>query len=906
MASYLSKVPDFGTYQPEVNAELYGKLLVKKQSDYEAGLEKAQKDIDYIASLPVAREADRSYLQEIINSVTSEINEGAFTDWSNLSVQKLTKKHITRLANDSNIQNAVSSASVFKTGHNLAKTSEEQNEGKDAANQYDWQQQLSPWLNSTTPGEKFNGRFNSFVDIWEDASKVAEEVPIEEWTETSNLADIDAPNKTALSREFKGRSPQKVINSVLGYLNTDPGASNQLALQAKYEYKDYDVNRTAAELFDKDKTALSHYEQEYNELNEQLRRLGDQSNPIILKKRQEIQSRQRALLTEFNKESEDLYAKNRVIAEEAFSDNDKKNQLFKKLYTDKFVQQRVENYAFNNKGKVSVIGETAFMKGKKVEENIRANEEHEWGREKHNAEMKKLVKENTDSQYGLAYAPGIPTDLAKNSYGAVKKNIDDEETNTSDAIRRVAYNIFKNNGGFTALKENSEGGVDIVNPYTIATIPGQGPTKIPTGIYLTGGKWKDEKGVEQHYDGFINQLIKSYKSGDYKKVVTKDGQISMLGANAGTFNISDIDLPSIISLSESIDLLAQKKDMITRKEKEIMDKTGTTNLLKSIKDNPINELYGGIQSTINDKDILIYNSTLETVLEKTIVTYNAVSREQQKGYVPYDLQLIYDKLKDELRGYGTTPEKLLSIHYSSNPRITAVKNNTKVIGDQLNKEFEKMNIILTPSRRDWTGLKEEDKKERKNVVINYAQLLVQNNTGELMKAAEDVVKILTEKGTSEPEIAYTQDALTKEYKLAVTRDGETKEMPISAEQARQWNWDPMIGERTRLEEQILWSPTKSTVPLNKQTGQPDVPSFYNAKSIGVVRAAGKDIRYHIVPEYTAFSKVPQYYIYYYEKNVHTGKEEPVDHRPIPNNDLSTIDAAIDKKRKEIEASNNKR
>jgi transcriptional regulator of heat shock response len=189
----------------------------------------------------------------------------------------------------------------------------------------------------------------------------------------------------------------------LGYLNTDPGASNQLALQAKYEYKDYDVNRTAAELFDKDKTALSHYEQEYNELNEQLRRLGDQSNPIILKKRQEIQSRQRALLTEFNKESEDLYAKNRVIAEEAFSDNDKKNQLFKKLYTDKFVQQRVENYAFNNKGKVSVIGETAFMKGKKVEENIRANEEHEWGREKHNAEMKKLVKENTDSQYGLAY-----------------------------------------------------------------------------------------------------------------------------------------------------------------------------------------------------------------------------------------------------------------------------------------------------------------------------------------------------------------------------------------------------------------------------------------------------------------------------------------------------------------------
>ena len=160
---------------------------LKKQADYEAGLEKAQKDIDYLASIPVANEADRSYLQEVINSVTSEINQNAFTDWSNLSVQKLTKKHISRLSNDPKIQNAVSSASTYKAGYKLAKESEEQNQGMDAANQYDWQKQLNPWLNSKEAGEKFNGRFIPFVDIWKGASKVAEEVPIEIWLKLSKI-----------------------------------------------------------------------------------------------------------------------------------------------------------------------------------------------------------------------------------------------------------------------------------------------------------------------------------------------------------------------------------------------------------------------------------------------------------------------------------------------------------------------------------------------------------------------------------------------------------------------------------------------------------------------------------------------------------------------------------------------
>ena len=898
MASYLSKPTQYAAYKPEIDADLYGKLILQKQADYNAGLEKAQKDIDYLASMPVANEADRQHLQEIVNSVTSEINQSSLTDWSNLSVQKLTKKHIARISNDLKLQNAVASAGVYKKGYNLAKDSQEKNEGKDAANQYDWEQQITPWLNSTEAGTKFNGRFNSFVDIWKGASNVAEKVPIEEWTETSDLNDINDPSKTAFSQDFKARRPEKVRNAVLGYLNTDPGASNQVYLQAKYEYKDYDVNKLAEHLYKKDATTLDHYRTEFNILNEELTRLGDQTNPLIVKKRKEIEKRQRLLSEQFDKEATDLYNKNRKIATEAFSDEDKKNQLFRNLYVEDFIQQRLENYSFNNKGKVSVLGETAFMKGKALEANNRDNERLEMEKGKYNAEMKKLLKENTDSQYGLAYAPGIPTDPAKNSYGVVKKTIDDEEVNTSDAIRRVAYNIFKNNGGFSALKENSEGGVDIVNPFTVATVPGKGPTKMPTAVYLNGGKYTDDDGNEQYYDGFINQLIKSYKSGNYKKVMTKEGEVSVLSGNAGNFNISDIDLPSIISLSESLDLLTQKKDMIARKEDEMMTKTGVKDIVRQLDSSPVN----GVSGT----DVIKYNGIPKELIDQYTEAYERGVWDPKDRSEWERKEILKKEVSKSLLQYGFTPSQVYTIKNETSPLISEIKNRTKQSSEELNKEFEKMNIILTPSRRDWTGMKEDEKKARKNSVINYAQLVTQQATGELMQAAKDVVDLISKKGTAEPQIAYTQDALTKEYKLAVTRDGETKEMPISAEQARQWNWDPMIGERTRLEEQILWSPTKSTVPLNKNTGQPETPSFYNAKSLGLEKSTGRDMRYHIVPEYTAFSKVPQYYAYFYEKNVHTGQEGPVDHRPIPNNDLSAIDAVLNEKRKEIEASNNKR
>ena len=44
MASYLSQPRQFAAYQPEVSAELYGKLLMKKEADYQAGVEKINKD----------------------------------------------------------------------------------------------------------------------------------------------------------------------------------------------------------------------------------------------------------------------------------------------------------------------------------------------------------------------------------------------------------------------------------------------------------------------------------------------------------------------------------------------------------------------------------------------------------------------------------------------------------------------------------------------------------------------------------------------------------------------------------------------------------------------------------------------------------------------------------------------
>lgn len=171
MASYLSKPREFTPYTPEVNADLYGKLLMKKEAEYQAGVEKVNKSLDYVSTLPVVGETKRAYLQSKVNQMTTALNKDINTNWSDQAVQQLTTGMINSIANDPTVQGAVGDAlNIQKHYKKLNQDSEENGAAAQANRTYFEEKYLNPYLNSTDLNQRFKGEYTEYqdADTWAD------------------------------------------------------------------------------------------------------------------------------------------------------------------------------------------------------------------------------------------------------------------------------------------------------------------------------------------------------------------------------------------------------------------------------------------------------------------------------------------------------------------------------------------------------------------------------------------------------------------------------------------------------------------------------------------------------------------------------------------------------------------
>lgn len=265
MASYLSKVPDFGTYQPEVNAELYGKLLVKKEAEYQAGVQKIDSTLDYVAALPVASERERKYLQEKVDKITSEINRNVNVDWSNLSVQKLTASHIKDVAKDPNVQMAVYNASKLKNGMKTLQEDEDTSEGKSILNKQAYLDEYNNWLQNGELGKAFTGEYNKFLDPVDDFvkyykdKKPNQKIEVKyagyQYDEQGNIkrgtdgkpiinAQLATQEWDATTLKYKEIRPDEVERDFENFVGMNPQYQKQLEINSKYKYKSLDAGKT--------------------------------------------------------------------------------------------------------------------------------------------------------------------------------------------------------------------------------------------------------------------------------------------------------------------------------------------------------------------------------------------------------------------------------------------------------------------------------------------------------------------------------------------------------------------------------------------------------------------------------------------------------------------------------------
>jgi len=246
MASYLSKPTEYAAYQPTVNADLYGKLLMKKEGEYQAGVEKINKNLDYVASLPVASERERKYLQDKVNAITTQLNSNVNTDWSDQAIQQVTAGHVKDISNDDNVRIAIYNASIAKKAFTEMKRDSDANDNKNVANSSTFLRRFNEWEQNGKLGEKLNASYSNYMDVDQIIDGEMKKLHPDIVEMAYSGMDPNLPKQAlglkgweTVTMKMKG-SPvykQTVLDTLHRVIENTPGVANQMNINSEYLYQ---------------------------------------------------------------------------------------------------------------------------------------------------------------------------------------------------------------------------------------------------------------------------------------------------------------------------------------------------------------------------------------------------------------------------------------------------------------------------------------------------------------------------------------------------------------------------------------------------------------------------------------------------------------------------------------------
>jgi uncharacterized protein (DUF433 family) len=246
MASFTDKnLQPFNPYVSQLPVDDMVKVGMEKQKLYNEGVEKIQNNIDRVAGIDIARGVDKNYLQSKLNALTTNVRMVAGGDFSNSQLVNSVNGMTSALYQDENIQNAVSSTAMYKKQYKLMEKAIENGESS-IANQFDFNNNASKYLESVDINDKFNSRYQQYIDVdkkWIDVYKSLH----------SDLKEVDIPyvmnddgslnyNKTASAMKRISKesvSAEKIENALRSSLS--PDELNQLNINGRYQFKDYDT-----------------------------------------------------------------------------------------------------------------------------------------------------------------------------------------------------------------------------------------------------------------------------------------------------------------------------------------------------------------------------------------------------------------------------------------------------------------------------------------------------------------------------------------------------------------------------------------------------------------------------------------------------------------------------------------
>lgn len=261
MASYTDSIPQFNPYVQQLPVEAMVAVGMEKQKRYDEGIQKIQTSIDNIAGLDVAADVDKAYLQSKLNQLGNDLRIVGAGDFSNFQLVNSVNGMTNQIVKDPTIQNAVYSTARLKKEQ--ARKEKAIQEGKSSPeNEWWFNNQVNGYLQSTKPGETFNGQYIEYKDVNKKLRELAADLqkagfdqstdnPFQRDNVTGKTLYYNKdgsvstdPSKggsprianSMLTTTVKGIGAKKILNNF--YDSLDENDKRQLNITAQYHYKD--------------------------------------------------------------------------------------------------------------------------------------------------------------------------------------------------------------------------------------------------------------------------------------------------------------------------------------------------------------------------------------------------------------------------------------------------------------------------------------------------------------------------------------------------------------------------------------------------------------------------------------------------------------------------------------------
>lgn len=271
MASWQDKLPVFNPYTPQLPVDAMVSVGREKQQRYDEGVQKIQTSIDNVAGLDIIRDVDKSYLQSKLNQLGDNLKVVAAGDFSNFQLVNSVSGMTSRIAKDTNIQNAVYSTRRYRKGTEDMESFNKEGKGS-PSNDWDFKTQANNWMNNGDVKATFNGSYNPYTDYKKNALELIKALTKDE-TITDDAFTIDKKGNLVIidalvRKKFAGLSPEKIQQTLLSGLS--PADYKQMGIDGRYNYSNMDAPSFISTVNNSYKEKLEPYSEKRNILNNSL------------------------------------------------------------------------------------------------------------------------------------------------------------------------------------------------------------------------------------------------------------------------------------------------------------------------------------------------------------------------------------------------------------------------------------------------------------------------------------------------------------------------------------------------------------------------------------------------------------------------------------------------------------